>query len=558
MAGKEFPLSVIIRGVDRVTAPMRAIAGAVGRFDKMIGAKFRAFGDKMGLPVLTAAAGRFGNALGDLGARLLKVGAGITAVVGLAVAGAWRVVSSFAEAGGEINDVSRSIGISAEKLQEWRYAAKQNGVEIEEFDRGVQILSRNLGKAFRGKGPADLLQAMGVKLKGVNGQFRTTEELLPQIADKLAKIKNPATRAAAAAELFGRSGVALLPMLLDGSKGLADYAKRARELGIVLSNEAVAQTDEFGDKVDDAKAALTGMRNTIGTALLPVLTKLTERFTDWLINIRPRLQAWFENFATNLPSQIEGLIKLFDDLREKVDPVVKVFGWLADKFGAANLIIAALAGALAIFLIPALYSTATAVYALGVALLTTPVGWITLGILALVAALVYLYFKSEAVRKVINLWAAQMLGVADVTAQLIDWLVKMALTIVDLTQKVFLFAAAFYNAFATRVKEAVDMAIGFIRDMVASITGLVPDWLKNLFSGKGSANINLTGAPMMRGGAAPLGAAAVGTGQAAAQNGEVKVKVDLNGLPPGSRVQTEQSGRPQFELNQGYAFGAGG
>ena len=105
MAGKEFPLSVIIRGVDRVTAPMRAIAGAVGRFDKMIGAKFRAFGDKMGLPVLTAAAGRFGNALGDLGARLLKVGAGITAVVGLAVAGAWRVVSSFAAAGGEINDV---------------------------------------------------------------------------------------------------------------------------------------------------------------------------------------------------------------------------------------------------------------------------------------------------------------------------------------------------------------------------------------------------------------------------------------------------------------------
>ena len=60
MAKKEFPLSIVIRAIDRATAPMRAIQSVVGRF----GAKFRQLSDTSGLTAAFAATKRLGGALG--------------------------------------------------------------------------------------------------------------------------------------------------------------------------------------------------------------------------------------------------------------------------------------------------------------------------------------------------------------------------------------------------------------------------------------------------------------------------------------------------------------
>lgn len=552
MAAKEFPLSVVIRAIDRVTAPMKAIQASVGRFGSSIAGKFKGLSERVGLPVLTAAAGRAAGAVGELGRRMAIMGAGVAALAATVAVAAYRIVQSFADVAGGINDASTAIGVSAEALQEWRYAAKQNGVEAELLDNSLMILGKNLGKAFKGKGPAELLQAMHIRLRNANGTFKTTDQLLPEIADGLARIQNPALRANAAAELFGKGGVKLLPMLKDGSNGLAEYARRARELGIVLDNETVKAADDFGDKLDDMKGALSGVRNVIGTALLPVLSKLTDRFTNWLISIRPRMQAWFEGFAAELPARIESLIQLFDDLRAKLQPVINAFAWLVEKFGGANVIIGAVASAIAIFLVPALYSAATAFYALGVAILTTPVGWIALAIAALVAAFVLLYNKSETVRKITAYVGASMLVSAEATMKLVEALFKLAAAFIDWYGAAYKAVSGWYEAFVGKIRTGVEEAIQWIQGFASRIAGLVPDWLKNLLGGGASIAVNAMAAGPA---GAALGVASAAASAVGAQNGNVRVQVDLNNLPPGSRVQTDQRGQPQFELNQGYAFG---
>ena len=212
----------MIRAVDRVTAPLRAATSAVSRFGARVRATGRGVSERLGLPVLGAAAGRLGGALGQLGRRIGMIGGAIGAMGAAAAFAGWQMVQAFADTGGELNDLSESLGISAERLQELRYAAKQTGVEAGAFDQGLRVLSRNLGEAFtQKKGPVfQVLEGMGIRLADANGEMRRTEDLLPEIADKLQKIQNPALRAAAAQALLGRAGVKMLPMLIQGRKGL--------------------------------------------------------------------------------------------------------------------------------------------------------------------------------------------------------------------------------------------------------------------------------------------------------------------------------------------------
>ena len=57
------------------------------------------------------------------------------------------------------------------------------------------------------------------------------EEQFRRFADRIAAIQNPTERAAAAVKIFGRTGIDLLPLLLQGSDGIAKWEARARALG---------------------------------------------------------------------------------------------------------------------------------------------------------------------------------------------------------------------------------------------------------------------------------------------------------------------------------------
>lgn len=569
---KEFPLSVIIKAVDRITAPLRGIQGAVGRFHSAVVGKFRGFSNAIGLPAFAAASQKLGGALGELGRKFAQIGGGIAAIGFVAAAAAYRLITSFSDAGGEINDVATSIGISAEKLQELRYAAKQNGVEINDLDQSLRILSKNLGQAFKGKGPKDLLDALKIKMKGANGQFKTAEQLIPEIADGLAKIKNPTLRAAAASELFGKSGIKLIPMLKDGSAGLAQYAARARELGIVIGNEAVQKADDFGDKLDDLKGAFTGVRNIIGTSLMPVLTDLILKLTNFITQNGPSIKKWFDQFAADLPGHLQDLRKGFGELWEKIKPVVNIVEVLINTFGGSNVTIAGLALALTAFLLPALISVTAAVWALNVALWANPIGLIIGLLAAVVAGLVYFSFTIEDGRikvtqfgRVVQ-WMMKYLSVPGIVANSWNNFKEGLDTLSGIVDGI---GAAFDRLWAG-MREGFGNAASWASSLASAVKGIVPGW------GQGPMGIMPIGAPQAAAGAAgaaraagagqPLGAAGVASsaalnarniGLAQPQSSLARVEVDLNNLPPGSRVRTEQQGPAKFELNQGFAYNPG-
>ena len=394
MAEKGFPLAVVIKAVDQLTGPLRGIMGKVRTVTGGIGANLRAMADKGGLPVLAQRFGAVATAAGQLAGKVALVGAGVASMATLAGGALLGLGMAYADAAGAVDDLANQTGFARESIQELNYAALQTGVSTEEMTSAIQSFSKNVGLAARGTGRAkDVLEGFGIELKNADGSARDTNAVLMDVADKLKRVKDPATQAAAASRLFGGAGVKLLPMLKDGSAGLEKFAARARELGIVVGEQAVKDADEFGDTLLDMQLALTGVRNTIGAAVIPAFTGLIAKLTEIVVKYRPQIEAFAAEFAAKLPARIDQLIGFLGDLNDGIQPVISSIGWLVDTFGGANVALGALGTMIAAILLPPLISLTSAVYGLGAALLTTPVGWF-IGAIAAIAGLAYIIYDS--------------------------------------------------------------------------------------------------------------------------------------------------------------------
>jgi hypothetical protein len=150
---------------------------------------------------------------------------------------------------GGLGELAAQIGVSTDALQSLRYAASQTGVSDEELEKSLSQLTRRLGDAAAGaKEPAKAFKALGVDIRDAAGNVRPTEQVLLDVADGLSKIKTPAEQAAIAVDLFGKSGMTMIPMLKEGKKSLEEYMRTAKEIGVVIDEATIANADAVDDQ----------------------------------------------------------------------------------------------------------------------------------------------------------------------------------------------------------------------------------------------------------------------------------------------------------------------
>ena len=212
----------------------------------------------------------FGSSIASIGTKFAAIGAaGVTTL--------FLASKRFANFGSELNDMSERTGVSAETLQELGYAAQQNGADMEALEAAIRKMSKTVVEASQGStGASDALAQLGLTARDLANL--TVEAQFKLIADRLSKVRNDTLRAALALDLFGKSGTKLLPMLKGGIVGLREYAKEARNLGIILSNEDIQAADAFGDKLDIVRKVLDVAIAKIGSALVPILTDAANWF----------------------------------------------------------------------------------------------------------------------------------------------------------------------------------------------------------------------------------------------------------------------------------------
>lgn len=239
---------------------------------------------------------------------------------GLAAAGAAlkSSVSSMVEYGSSVDDTSRSLGIAADSLQAFRYAADLGGSSAEEMDGAIAMLNKNIANAAAGKGKdlVKLMDAMGISMKKSDGSMKTAAELMPEIADAIARQKDSTQKAYIATQFFGRSGQNLIKTLSDGSKGLEEARKEAEKFGVIMSAEDVEAAAKFGDSMGRTRKAVQGVQNAIGRRLLPVLQPMLDYFNDLIADNR-------EWLATEITDAVKDLAKELMPTKEGLRDAVK-------------------------------------------------------------------------------------------------------------------------------------------------------------------------------------------------------------------------------------------
>jgi hypothetical protein len=124
------------------------------------------------------------------------------------------------------------------------------------------------------------MNAMGVVTRGANGELLATQELLRNGAKVVMDHAAGMNQSIAMTQVFGRGmtdvGVAVKLANLDMDAARA----KAESLSLTITAENVEANKAFKNSMNDVGDVVTGLKKAIGDALIPVLAKLGEWFSE--------------------------------------------------------------------------------------------------------------------------------------------------------------------------------------------------------------------------------------------------------------------------------------
>lgn len=342
--GKDFPLSITVKAVDRAT-------GTLERINKKLETQFKPFQklrDQFGDLGKNAGFGKISEGLKGIGsvAKSVAIGFGALAAAG---AGAFHVIKGMVDEFDDLGGTASKLGVTVDALAQLRYAAERSDVEVGELDASFGQFNKQLGlaRAKSGKLYGFLGKVSPVLRKQVLAT-KSSEEAFGLMADAIVKVEDPAKRAALATQVFGGAGASLIPLLARGSKGVEEL--RREYFRLAGSQEGAAgAAGEMDDELIKAKASLTGVKGAILVGLAPAFTDLTARVSRFFSANRGRIAEWAKDFGEKLPGRIEKLISVLKSVGEVLAGVGRAIGWVVEKVGGAENAVKLLAGAFVAF-----------------------------------------------------------------------------------------------------------------------------------------------------------------------------------------------------------------
>lgn len=320
-------------------------------------------------------------------------------------------INAFLGYGTSLNDTSAKLGMTANELVALQHAADMAGASTETMNAGLSVFQKNLANAGQGKNKQleEMMKKLGISLRDANGNMRSAANLMPELADAIARQHTQAQKAYIANTALGKAGQDLIQCMEGGAEAFKNAADEAERLGLYMKDGA--NVSMLDDSMKLLEKAILGVQIAIGERLAPVLAPIFTAMTDWIAVNREwmaqEMSAMIQDLAASLKeidfkSIITGMTGF---MRSSVD-VFKALGGLktvalvvATLFGAK--LVSSAVTCIGAFmkmglafkaLVPVLI---TGIKAVGVAFLTNPIGAAIAGICAAVG-LLYAYWDDVA------------------------------------------------------------------------------------------------------------------------------------------------------------------
>jgi phage-related protein len=385
--------------------------------------------------------------------------------------------------------LTRITGMDARSSSAWVSIAKSRGIQTDTLTRSFTIFSKQLRSVEKGgKAATTAFKDLGISADQLKGM--KTEDALMATADAFQKLPAGADKAAIAQQLFGRQSQALLPLLNLGQAGLQDQMKTMQKYGLTLDEQGVKKGLELAKSQREMKAATDGLKVSVGTALIPVLTTAASAILP---------------IVTGISQFVQG-----SGFLQQVLPPVAI----------------------------AIAAVTAAQIAWNIAMAANPLGLVVIAIAALVAALVAAYKNVTWFRDAVN---AAFNGIKTAVGAVVNFIKSnwktIGLVLLTLTGPVGIVIAAFLK-FRNEIGNVVSSVVSKLEDIVNAAKN-VAEKVKGALSDVGGAVTSAPGNLLSK--INPFAAGGtIGAGGALALVGEAGP--ELMQLPGGTRITPLQQG----------------
>ena len=342
---------------------------------------------------------------------------------------------------------SRASGLSARESQAWVTVAKSRGIQTKQLQVGMATFGRQLlttGK--QGEGTSKALAQLGVDQDALLRM--PMQQRMGAVANAFARMPNGVEKAAAAQRLFGRSGQQLLPLLNAGAEGLQSQLDTANRLVPPLGKTA-GESLKMAQKQREMQMALMGVKTTIGSALIPILSSLLGAFT----------------------------------------PILGVIAQALNKVPALSSVLVILGTALGALMVLQKVNSMLALF--NITLLSNPVILIVAGIIALVSALVLAYQKVGWFRAAVDAAFGAVTGAVRAAAGAVGKAIgSMVGFVTSLPRRVSAAASGAFNGIVNAAKSAASWAwrqFVWLVDQIRKLPATISRFIGSLGSSVGNA-----------------------------------------------------------------------
>lgn len=289
------------------------VSGITGKVEELAGS----------FTQLATGAGGVGALASSLGIVAAALTAGAAASTAYVAAG-----TDFAHSAQEqisaVTPLAERIGITEEAYTRLGYAAEQVGADSERVYDVLQDLTQ---RAVNG---AKDFERWGVATKDLNGGLLSSEEILRNVANRIAKASSATEQLAAADELGNDALVELLPLLRGGADALDRYGAEAQAAGAIISTYQVAVNRDFKDALESQEVAFDSLTRTVGSTFQPVLTTVYEEWGKFNLEMGEVVEELAPELRRAFTTIVEVVVDLTRVLTTGVPTALRALGSAVD------------------------------------------------------------------------------------------------------------------------------------------------------------------------------------------------------------------------------------
>jgi hypothetical protein len=235
-----------------------------------------------------------------------------------------------------IKQQADALGITTDRYQKYLHAVKRFGLDQNDLS---DILNTIADKAEDAKGGAksmiDDFKLAGVTVQDLKG--KKPWEVWELYSDRISKMTDVSKRNSSVVRILGDDvGRKVLPLMIQGSKGIKQYGDEAERLGVILDKGAIEKSRQYSIELFRLDAMVTGFRRRLTMRMIPTLTRWTRKIVDLGIKHRKMIETKVVSFFEKVEKKAKGAynwLKKYGD-GSAINGLKKIATWVASVVGA--------------------------------------------------------------------------------------------------------------------------------------------------------------------------------------------------------------------------------